>query len=202
MVMQKKQIIQFAVLLVLIAVLAGAYVGIRSYNTKQKEKTKQVKEAAVITLTSFGKDDVTKIRYDYDNNTYKFEKDGDTWTDANDSDLVIDEDLFGDFLESAGSVEAEAEVEAQEGEDYGFDKPSRTVSITTSKGESSLIFGSFNEMLSQYYLKTSENGKIYLVEESVYTTFDKNPEDFKAEEDTKTDTDKETDGETDNAKEE
>ena len=36
MMMQKKQVIQFAVLLLVILALSGAYFGIRSYNSKQE----------------------------------------------------------------------------------------------------------------------------------------------------------------------
>lgn len=50
-----------------------------------------------------------------------------------------------------------------------------------------------NEMLGQYYLKTSESGSIYLAEESVYALFDKTAEDFVKE--PETDTDADTDAE-------
>ena len=65
--------------------------------------------------------------------------------------------------------------------------------ISTEKGTSSLIFGMKNEMLGQYYLKTSESGSIYLAEESVYALFDKTAEDFVKE--PETDTDADTDAE-------
>jgi len=188
MIMQKKQVIQFAVLLVFILALAGAYLGIRSYNTRQEEEKNKSEEAAVITLTSFEPDDVTAIRYDMDGTEYTFEKDGEDWKAASDSKMVLDQDAFTDFLKKAGAVTSEKEVQPQDGEDYGFSKPARTVTITTAKGTSSLIFGMKNEMLGQYYLKTSESSKIYLVEESVYTMFDKTAEDFE-QEDTQTDTD-------------
>ena len=96
-------------------------------------------------------------------------------------------------MKSAGSITAETEVDAgqqQDDAEYGFDQPTRTVTVTTAKGTSSLTFGAKNEMLGQYYLKTSESSKIYLVEESVYTIFDKSAEEFEAE-DTAADTEAE-----------
>ena len=42
--MQKKQVIQFAVLLLVILALSGAYFGIRSYNSKQEEQKKRQEE--------------------------------------------------------------------------------------------------------------------------------------------------------------
>ncbi len=189
--MQKKQKIQFAVLIVLLAALAAAYFGIRSYNKKQEEKREQEAEAAQITLTSFKPEDIIGLSYDYDGTVYEFEKNADQWQSVNDSGLVLDQEAFASFAESAGMIKAAAKVDADADTDYGFDQPLRTVTSTTDSGTASLIFGMKNEMLDQYYVKTSEDSTIYLVEESVYTIFDKTAEDFKAEE-TKTDTDTET----------
>ena len=180
--MQKKQKTQFAVLLLLILALTGVYAGMQAYNKKQAERNEQEQAAAVITLTSFAPEDVTGISYDADGTHCQFEKVEDQWKDANDGELALDQDAFTSFLESAGSITAETEVEAEADTDYGFKDPARTVTITTSKGTSSLIFGSKNPMLDQYYVKTSESSRIYLADGSVYTLFDKTPEDFRAEE--------------------
>ncbi len=179
--MQKKQLIQFAALLILILAAAGAYIGIRSFQARQEEEKSRQESEAVIPLTSFEPESVTAISYDVDKAVYAFQKEGETWK-ASDSDIILDQDAFTDFLKQAGSVTSETEVEIQEGEDYGFSEPVRTVTITTKNGTSSLIFGMKNEMLEQYYVKTSESSKIYLVEESVYTIFDQTTEDFEQEE--------------------
>lgn len=191
--MQKKQLIQFAALLVLILAAAGAYIGIRSFQTRQEEEKSRQESEAVIPLTSFEPESVTAISYDVDKAVYAFQKEGETWK-SSDSDITLDQDAFTDFLKQAGSVTSETEVEIQEGEDYGFSEPMRTVTITTKNGTSSLIFGMKNEMLGQYYAKTSESSKIYLVEESVYIIFDQKTEDFEQEE-TESDADTETDTE-------
>ena len=188
--MQKKQLIQFAALLVLILAAAGAYIGIRSFQTRQEEEKSRQESEAVIPLTSFEPESVTAISYDVDKAVYAFQKEGETWK-SSDSDITLDQDAFTDFLKQAGSVTSETEVEIQEGEDYGFSEPMRTVTITTKNGTSSLIFGMKNEMLGQYYVKTSENSRVYLTDASAYTIFDKTPEDFEQEE-TQTDADKET----------
>lgn len=213
--MQKKQVVQFVVLLVFLVAMIGAYLGIKSYNTAQEEKEQQKQEDAKITLTAFEPDDITKISYDYNGVTYQFEKSGQEWKSKDDSSLNIDQDAFESFLKSAGSIQAQTKVTFQENTDssenekadkasvdkadteYGFDKPSRTVTITREKGTSSLIFGMKNEMLGQYYVKTSESSQIYLVEESVYTAFDKEAEDFKKVESTDTDDGTDVDDATD-----
>ena len=185
--MQRKQVVQFLTLLLFILVMVGAYMGIRSYQARQeKEKNKQEAEA-LIPLTSFQPDSVTAISYDLDGTKYIFEKDGEKWKVA-DNEIILDQDAFTDFLQKAGSITSETKVEAEEGEDYGFSNPSRTVTVTTQKGTSSLIFGMKNEKLGQYYVKTSESSNIYLVEESVYAVFDKSAEDFEQEK-TQTDSD-------------
>lgn len=208
--MQKKQIIQFAVLLVFLAAMVGAYFGIKSYNTAQEEKEQQEQEDSKIILTSFQPDDITEISYDYNGTTYSFEKTDDIWKSRDDDSLDIDQDAFEDFLKSAGDIQAQTEVTVnkdadesgsgdagKEDEDYGFDEPTRTVTITTDKGASSLTFGMKNEMLGQYYIKTSEGSRIYLVEESVYTAFDKDAETFKKTESSDTDDASDTDDKTD-----
>lgn len=193
--MQKKQIMQFAALLILILAMAGAYLGIHSYQTKQEEEQSKKEAESVIPLTSFEPDSVTAVRLDTQGTVSAFEKDNDQWKAADDSKLsglTLDQDAFSDFLKQAGDITSTMEVEAQEGEDYGFSNPSRTVTISTKNGTSDLIFGMKNEMLDQYYVKTSESSRIYLVEESSYTVFDRTAEDFKQEE-TKIDDGDETD---------
>ena len=225
--MQKKQVIQFAVLLVFLVAVIGAYFGIKSYNTAQEEREKQEQEDAKIALTAFQPDDITEISYDYNGVTYQYEKSDEEWKYKDDSSLDIDQDAFEDFLKSAGSIQAQTKVTPQESTDttkgdtnvsesenadktdvdkegadkadteYGFDKPTRTVTVTRENGTSSLIFGMKNEMLGQYYVKTSESSQIYLVEESVYTAFNKEAEDFKKIESTDTDDETDSDGTTD-----
>ncbi len=193
--MQKKQMIQFAVLLALILALAGAYAGIRSYNKAQEEKKEQQEADERITLTSFEPESVTSVSYDFNGTEYSFYSEQDDWKESSDNEMVLDQEKMEEFLRSAGSISAVRELQPEDGEEYGFDAPARTVTITTANGTSSLIFGMKNEMLGQYYLKTSESSRIYLVEESVYSIFDKTAEDFEAEED-ETETDTETDTDT------
>lgn len=186
--MQKKQVLQFAALLALILALAGAYAGIQSYKTRQEEEKNRQEAAATITLTSFGPDSVTAISYDVGTEAYAFEKDGGEWKDAGTEEITLDQDAFKEFLQTAGAITAGTKVQAQEGEDYGFGDPARTVTVTTVNGTSTLTFGMKNEMLGQYYLKTSESSNIYLVEEAVFDVFGKTAKDFaKTESDTDTD---------------
>lgn len=194
--MQKKQVIQFAVLLLVILALSGAYFGIRSYNSKQEEQKKRQEEASEITLTSFQPESVTAISYDYNGTRYSFILEDDQWKDKENTEITLDQDAFQQFLKTAGSMTSDTQVQTQEGEDYGFDTPSRVVTITTTSGTSSLTFGMKNEMLEQYYVKTSESSKIYLVDSQIYTTFDKTTDDFKKAE-TDSETDSDTDAETD-----
>lgn len=190
--MQKKQLIQFSMLLVLILILAGAYAGIRSYNSNEEKKIEQQEADAKITLTSFQPKRITDISYDFDGTQYTFSNAQGEWKLSENTEMVLDQEKFENFLEDAGSLTAVQEIEPEaidDEEDYGFDNPLRTVSVTTEKGTSSLTFGMKNEMLGQYYLKTSESSRIYLVEESVYTVFDKTAEDFEKEEEEETQTD-------------
>lgn len=184
--MQKKQILQLVLLLAAILALTGAFFGIRAYNEGQEKKQEQEAEAAKATLTAFQPESVTAVSYDFNGTQYTFEKEGEDWKSKEQPDMVLDQDAFTQFLEQAGAITSDTKVQAQEGENYGFDAPVRTVSITTKNGTSTLTFGMKNEMLNQYYIKTSENSQIYLVEESVYTEFDKTPDDFEQEEQTDT----------------
>ncbi|MDE7312451.1 MAG: DUF4340 domain-containing protein [Eubacterium sp.] len=176
--MQKRQILQLGLLLALILALAGAVFGIRTYHDRQEEKQAQEAEAATVTLTAFQPESVTAVSYDCSGTQYTFEKEDGEWKSKDLPEMELDQEAFAQFLEQAGAITSDTKVQAQEGESYGFDEPVRTVSITTKNGTSSLIFGMKNEMLNQYYVKTSENSQIYLVEESVYTAFEKTPEEF------------------------
>lgn len=187
--MQKKQIIQFSILLVLILALAGAYAAIRSYNSRQAQREEQQKADAQITLTAFQPESVTSLSYDYDGTQYTFSKEAGEWKETGDGEITLDQEKFEEFIKDAGTLTAARELEPDDEEDYGFDKPLRTVSVTTENGTSSLVFGMKNEMLGQYYLKTTESSRIYLVEEQTYSLFNKTAEDFAAEEEEESETD-------------
>lgn len=56
---------------------------------------------------------------------------------------------------------------------YGLDSPSKTITITLSDGSQKTIkIGAYNEILGFYYLLVEGDKHLYLVDSTIYDTFE------------------------------
>jgi len=179
----KKQKIQLLALLAVVALLCAAYAGIRYYNDRQEKKEEEKEKAETITVTDFEVSDITKFSYQLEGQQLSFTKEGEDWHYDGDASVDMDEDEVETLLSKAVNVTAEESVTEYENlDDFGLEKPSNTITITTENGEITLLIGNQNEITSQYYLKMADSDVIYLVGSAVATGFNKSVEDLTAEE--------------------
>ena len=82
----KKQKIQMLVLLGVLLLLCGTFLGVKKYNQKQAEKPEETDQVVVIDVST---EDIVRFSYDYEGETYAYEKEDDTWYYAPDHSLKL-----------------------------------------------------------------------------------------------------------------
>lgn len=169
---QSKQLIILVGVLVL---LCAAIVGIKQYNKVQSEKGEDSSKETVVDVAA---EDVVKLSYVYEGETYSFEKEGDTWYYAQDHSLKVMQYLIGNMLKMVAPLQAEQIIEnVTDLTQYGLAEPSRTISFETENASYIFEVGDYNSVAGVYYIcKPSEN-TVYAVESGIVSIFNKTLED-------------------------
>lgn len=174
---QKKQLVSLVILLI---VLAIAYIYVGKYNDEQANGT----EEEIIYVTNFSTADICAFSYDYEEITYSFTKTDVTWTYDGDTTVDIDEAAVSTLLLDAAAVVAVEKLTEYEAlENYGLETPKKTLTFTFTDGTvRSLIIGDCNEMLGYYYMMTNADDTLYLADSTLFDEFEISYEDLIAEE--------------------
>ena len=157
------------ILLVILALLIGAFFGIKSWNA-HREETEKGK-----LLLSFEPADVTAFRYTLEGAEYSFVRGEDgTWKYEQDPSLSPDSDAVDSMLQSAGAVYAETVVSESldDLDQYGLESPSFTLDLTLKDGSEAGIYeGSVNSMNGVTYACLKGEGEIVALSSSVSGSF-------------------------------
>ena len=94
----KKQPKQFLLLLVALVLLVGGYFGLRAYNKVSAEKEEQALEETVVTMIDAAVEDVVEFSYDYNGETYTYEKEDGIWYYAPDHSLNLQQGMVSGML--------------------------------------------------------------------------------------------------------
>lgn len=176
----KKKTANLVGAVVVLAVLSGAYAGVRFYAEKQEEKEQESEETETVKLMSIGTDDMKSLGFFIDNHEVTFEKDGDDWIKSDEKDFPVNQDKLTEAAGTLYSVEADRALEDVEDlSEYGLDDPSNTITVTTEEEKTVLQVGEKNTSTGQYYIKMEgDDSTVYVVESSVVEPFMKNLYDY------------------------
>lgn len=178
---QKKQAIGIVVMLL---VLLAALLGLKLYNKNANENKAQEEEAAKIYVTSAEAGAITEFSWQQEGQTLTMTKDGDIWSCKEHPEYVIDADKVETLLENIAPLEAEQVVDDPEADEvYGFDVPANVISYTAGEDTITLTVGMENEITGGYYLKSSADGIVYLVDSSLVSAFNIDASELEKEED-------------------
>lgn len=176
----KKQRKQLIILLVVLAVLAACFLGLQQYNKIQSE-TPQEEEG--ITIVNLDRDEIVKFSYDYEGETYQFEKEGDTWYYAEDHSLNLNQNTITAKVAKVSPLEAEQVIEnVTDLTQYGLDEPSKVVTFETATESVILYMGDYNSVTQVYYVCKPSETTVYTVEAHNVTAFNYALEDLIEEE--------------------
>ncbi len=160
----KKQKIQMLVLLGVLLLLCGALLGVKKYNQKQAEKPEETDEVVVIDVST---DDIIRFSYDYEGETYSYEKEDDTWYYAPDHSLKLLQYRTGNLMSGVAPLKTEQVIEnVTDLEQYGLKEPKQTITYETTTESYILYVGSQNSVTGGYYVCMPSQSTVYMVDAS------------------------------------
>ena len=177
---QKKQAIG---ILVTLLVLVAAFVGLKFYNKNANEKKQQEEENAKIYVTSAEVQEITSFSWLQEGQTLTMTKDGDAWSCKEHPEYVIDADKVETLLQNISPLEAQQIVEDPDTDEaYGFEPPTNVITYTAGDDTVTLTIGMENEITGGYYLKSSADEILYLVDSSLVSAFNIDASELEKEE--------------------
>lgn len=163
-------------LAVILAVLAVVYAVAAPLLSGEKDQDQLQTET--IAVASLKKEDIKAV-------SYKNGETGDTvgltldsgtsrWIYAADSDYPVKQTVISDMITALTSLTAEREItEPNELSEYGLDKPSLEISVTSSNGDiTGFTVGSYNGYAKCYYLTVSGSASVFTVSGDLTDKFD------------------------------
>lgn len=131
------------------------------------------------TLVDIAKEDIIKFSYDYEGETYTFEKVDDTWYYAEDHSLNITQYKISNMLSNVAPLKSLMLIDdATDMTHYGFTEDARFLEFETADAQYRYELGGENYVVEAAYIRKPDDSLVYVVEASVVTTFDKTLEDL------------------------
>jgi len=167
---------QLLLLVLVLVILVGVLFGVKQYNKVQSEKPE---ENSQITLADTPKEEILRLTYDYEGETYSFEKKEDTWYYTGDPSLTITQYMITNMLSKLSPLTAEQAIEeVTDVSQYGLGENSRTITWETADESYTIEVGDYNSMTAVEYIKFLSENTVYTVPSSTVTVFDKSLEDL------------------------
>ncbi len=174
----KRQQRQMLILIVVLCALGAAFFGLRQYNKTQAEKAAAEEEESILVL-DVATEDVTAFSYDYQGQTYSFEKDGETWYASEDKSLSIKQSLLTGMLRGITPLTATQVLEnVTDMEQYGLETSQQAIRLETAEASYTLNVGDENELTSGCYVSLPDSDTVYVVKVSDINSFEKTLEDL------------------------
>ena len=157
--------------------------GLKFYNKNANEKTQQEEEDAKIYVTSAEVQEITSFSWLQEGQTLTLTKDGDAWSCKEHPEYVIDADKVETLLQNISPLEAQQIVEDPDTDEaYGFEPPTNVITYTAGDDTVTLTIGMENEITGGYYLKSSADEILYLVDSSLVSAFNIDASELEKEE--------------------
>jgi Domain of unknown function (DUF4340) len=158
-------------LVILVAVAAYLYLVEIKYKEKQEAAEKQSKK-----IVQLEKGKIVGIDLQSnDKGKIELKKPGDTWVLTAPVKAKADEAAMKTLLTSAVDAEAEKVIREKDvkWEDYGLDKPAYSISLFTGDKATTLSFGAQNPAKTSYYLRASNDPRLFLVADTLKNALSK-----------------------------
>ena len=155
------------ILVVIVALLVGAYFVINKYKPADQSTTDTGPDT--IKLTNYISTDIASLTLENPDGTFVIEPSGSDWVLASPTDIRYDSSLLSSIVINASSVIADKVIEDNPKDLalYGLDKPKKATVSDKSGKSTTLEIGSLTPTKSAYYVKTADKNTVYIV--STYT---------------------------------
>ena len=157
----KQRTLAFLLVLVL---AAGAALALLTHANRKAEQAASEAEDGSIPLLDVTGDTLEQVAVQYEGETLTLLP-GDGWTLAEDPDYHLDDSACDTIRTALADMRAKRQLEAQPGEDYGFDAPrlvvNVTAEVTTADGTAVLSYAIGTD---GYYMMVSGDDSVYTVD--------------------------------------
>ena len=157
-----------AVLLLLLGlvVLAGIALAVLTASNRKAEQAASEAADGSIPVLAIPSDTVRKIQMEARSGTLTLAYADGSWSLAEDPDYHLDESSCNAMLTAVSALNAKRELQEAAGEDYGFDAPELTVTVTAAGQTTTLTFGSSNTVTGDRYVQKDGDTALYTVDAS------------------------------------
>ena len=178
----KNKTVKLILAVAALVVCCGAYVGVKTYVSRQEEQEAQNSEKKNSEETVFEAlaGDIKEVSFMIDKNEVTFEK-------KDEEAFPVNQTTLDEAVSFLTDIESDRVLEDAENlEQYGLDEPSNTIKITvkdsetegdseeSEESETTLRIGDLNESSNQYYVSKGEDrNTVYLVDSGVIEPFSK-----------------------------
>lgn len=176
----KKKSVKLVSSVVVLAVLCGAYAGVKTYVAKQEKEESSEEEDSKTDVLAIALDDIKSLEFIIDKENTTFEKDSDNWVDKNDAGFPVNQSTMDTTAEALKDVKADRVLnDVEDLSEYGLDSPANTITVKTDDATTKICVGDENTSTSQYYITKDEDDKtVYVVAADSISPFMKSLYDY------------------------
>lgn len=171
--MKKKKGLKLFAGLLLLVLLIGGYIAATFYFKEDTEEdTEKEEEFTVNTVTQ---DDIQKIAFTNEKTSMTFYKKDDTWYFEKDKEFHVNQYKIDAMTQALAEVKSSKEIKKSEVDEkeFGLDKPTQEITFTMKDGkETTYTLGTLNSVVSKYYFKMSGKDSVYMIDTTMYNSFD------------------------------
>lgn len=170
-----KNSVRLVILLLVFLVLLGMVFVLKKNNAESGDT---VANTQIVVLDA-KKEDVMRITYEYEGETYTFEKEDGTWYYAPDHSVEVTQLFINSMAGILAPLRAEQAIEnVTDMSQFGLDEDVRTVQFETADGSYSIEIGDHNSLSNVDYIRLpSGDNTVYVVSSITVAAFDKHLED-------------------------
>ena len=151
-----------AFLLVLVLAAGAALALLTHANRKAEQAASEAKDESIPLLDVTG-DTLEQVAVQYEGEILTLLP-GDGWTLADDPDYHLDDSACDTIRTALADMRAKRQLEAQPGEDYGFDAPRLVVNVTAAGERTTLTVGAENPVTGDVYVRRNGEDTVYAVD--------------------------------------
>lgn len=169
---KQKQIKIVIITFLALIVLVGGYIAMSMLIPEEEESEETEEDEVVYTVEE---DTINEITYTNKNGTIELVLKKDKWSSPTDKTCPVNEYTVDAMLSALESVKSSTTIEKKDidRKEFGLDNPSLVIDFTQKDGtKTTYTLGTLNEVVSKYYFQVSGDDKAYLIDTTMYNSFD------------------------------
>ena len=156
-----------------LAVLCGAYAGVKSYVSSQEEKEAEEADQSV-SVVEMNADDIVSVAFrSEDDGEVTLEKEDDSWVKKGETEFPLSQDTVSSAVSGIAALTADQKLEeTADLSEYDLEEPENEITVLTDDGEETTVQVGMMNSSSQYYVKKAgDDETVYLVSSSSLDPF-------------------------------